>query len=163
MLLPGLQQEILGDQDPEQLLPELDTRSCGSVCEPGVCGVRHRSQAGKDHCLPFSLSEMSLGCQGEGVSSLSMLPPGREPSLSVLPPGRGAFAECAPRAVQELLAVLTELDPLSQLLDPAPRTRWDAPVMPPGREMGEREWLSDPVSGAQERPGLPGRPLTVWQ
>lgn len=25
--------------------------------------------------------------------------------------------------------------------------------------MGEREWLSDPVSAAQERPELPGRPL----
>lgn len=62
MLLPGLQQEILGDQDPEQLWEEL----CGSACEPGVCGVRHRSQAGKAHCLPFSLSEMSLGCQGRG-------------------------------------------------------------------------------------------------
>lgn len=76
--------------------------------------------------------------------------------------GGGTFAECAPRAVQEL-AVLIEPDPLSQLLDhlpSTPRTRCDAPVMSLGRGMGQREWLPDTVLGAQKGPELPGRPLT---
>lgn len=86
-----------------------------------VCGFRGMSQVEKPRFLPLSLSHMDLGHQGGGAFAARAPTRDRVPRLSVLLPGRGrlrcacshqeegSFAECAPRAVQEL-AVLIRLD-----------------------------------------------------